>query len=175
MRPGRKEPSNASINLILKSDCQRQPENDRAEKANNVMPAGQDWAARPLPSTDGRPDDTKALVMSLKWTLGIVKLLAAGYYASSRFQCDKALKAYGRLAHDQQQTPWVLGQLGRAYLEQGAYHEAEKVFRALRVLAPTRLRDMEVYSTVLWHLGRQVELSLLAHELLDLSWHSPEA
>ena len=38
-----------------------------------------------------------------------------------------------------------------------------------------RTRDMEVYSTLLWHLRKDVELSYLAHELLDIERLSPQA
>lgn len=35
--------------------------------------------------------------------------------------------------------------------------------------------DMEVYSTLLWHLQRSVKLSFLAQELLSTDSHSPQA
>ena len=35
--------------------------------------------------------------------------------------------------------------------------------------------DMEVYSTLLWHLQRQVKLSFLAQELLAINPRSPQA
>lgn len=65
--------------------------------------------------------------------------------------------------------------MGRAHYEQASYAEAEKFFRRLRVQAPSRLQDMEVYSTILWHLKRETDLSFLAHELVDAAWHSPQA
>ncbi|EWG46615.1 anaphase-promoting complex subunit 3 [Fusarium verticillioides 7600] len=74
-----------------------------------------------------------------------------------------------------QNTPWVLAQMGRAHFEQASYVESEKFFRKMRVQAPSRLEDMEVYSTVLWHLRRETDLSFLAHELVDSAWLSPQA
>ncbi|KAK8049987.1 hypothetical protein PG994_011717 [Apiospora phragmitis] len=74
-----------------------------------------------------------------------------------------------------QETPWVLSQMGRAYYEQANYGEAEKQYRRLRILAPTRLEDMEVYSTILWFLKRETDLCFLAHDLVDSAWHSPQA
>jgi anaphase-promoting complex subunit 3 len=65
--------------------------------------------------------------------------------------------------------------MGRAHYEQAAYAEAEKYYRRLRLLAPTRLQDMEVYSTILWFLKRETDLSFLAHELVDACWLSPQA
>lgn len=34
---------------------------------------------------------------------------------------------------------------------------------------------MEVYSTILWHLKRETDLSFLAHELVDSAWLAPES
>ncbi|KAE9400791.1 TPR-like protein [Gymnopus androsaceus JB14] len=52
---------------------------------------------------------------------------------------------------------------------------AERAFQAVRTLEPYRLWDMEVYSTLLWHLQRPVELSFLAQELLNIDPRSPQA
>ena len=37
------------------------------------------------------------------------------------------------------------------------------------------LQGMEVYSTVLWHMKREVDLANLAHEAVQLDWHAPQA
>ncbi|KAI9897257.1 hypothetical protein N3K66_008279 [Trichothecium roseum] len=112
---------------------------------------------------------------ALKWSLDLLKKLGSGYYYLSRYMCDEALQALGGLPAVHQSTPWVLAQMGRAHYEQTAYPEAEKFFRKMRVQAPSRLEDMEVYSTVLWHLKRETDLSFLAHELVESAWHSPQA
>lgn len=110
-----------------------------------------------------------------RYLLELLKKLGSGYLALSQYQCADALALYTSLPRTHQDTPWVLSQIGRAYYEQAAYAEAEKYYRRLRILAPTRLEDMEVYSTILWFLKRETDLSFLAHELVDLSWHSPQA
>lgn len=43
------------------------------------------------------------------------------------------------------------------------------------MLEPHRLWDMEVYSTLLWHLQKIVDLSYLAQELLNINPQSPQA
>lgn len=112
---------------------------------------------------------------ALRWVLDLLKKLGNGYYHLSRYQCDEALQAMSSLPAAHQGTPWALALMGRAHFEQAAYQEAEKFFRKMRVLAPSRLEDMEVYSTILWHLKRETDLSFLAHELIDSAWHSPQA
>ncbi|KAJ9155059.1 Protein bimA [Pleurostoma richardsiae] len=111
----------------------------------------------------------------LKSVLDLLKKLGLGYVQLSQFQCQEAAHTFTSLPRAQQDTPWVLAQLGRAQYEQANYAEAEKYFRRLRVLAPTRLQDMEFYSTILWFLKRETDLSFLAHELVDSAWHSPQA
>jgi anaphase-promoting complex subunit 3 len=122
------------------------------------------------------PDvDTAKLEEALKWIFDLTKKLANGYYAFSQFQCLESLQALNSLPLAHQNTPWVLAQMGRAHYELASYPEAEKFFRRMRVQAPSRLEDMEVYSTILWHLRRETDLSFLAHELVDAAWHSPQA
>jgi anaphase-promoting complex subunit 3 len=55
------------------------------------------------------------------------------------------------------------------------YLQAERAFQAVRAMEPYRLWDMEVYSTLLWHLERTVQLSFLAQELLNIDPRSPQA
>ncbi|KAI4861072.1 putative 20S cyclosome subunit [Hypoxylon rubiginosum] len=112
---------------------------------------------------------------TLKFLLELLKKFGSGYFALSQYRCAEALTFYTSLPRAHQDTPWVLSQMGRAFYEQAAYADAEKYYRRLRILARTRLEDMEVYSTILWFLKRETDLSFLAHELIELSWHSPQA
>ncbi|KAH9884473.1 tetratricopeptide [Xylariomycetidae sp. FL2044] len=120
------------------------------------------------------PDSVK-IEETLRYLVELTKKFGSGYLAQSKYQSADALIAYNSLPRAQQNTPWVLSQVGRAYYEQAAYGEAEKHYRKLRMQAPTRLEDMEVYSTILWFLKRETDLSFLAHELVDSAWHSPQA
>ena len=112
---------------------------------------------------------------ALRWLLELFRKLGSGYFALSRYDCMEALQVYSSLPRAQQDTPWVLTQIGKAYYEQAAYADAETYYRKIRTMAPTRFEDMEVYSTILWHLKKETDLSFLAHELIDADWHSPYA
>ncbi|KAF7863131.1 hypothetical protein EAF04_007214 [Stromatinia cepivora] len=112
---------------------------------------------------------------ALRWLLDLFKKFGTGYYLLARFQSRQALEAFSTLSTQQQDTPWVLSQMGRAHYEQASYAEAESLYRRIRQIAPTRFQDMEIYSTVLWHLKKETDLAFLAHELVDSSWQSPEA
>jgi anaphase-promoting complex subunit 3 len=113
-------------------------------------------------------------VESLYSLLDLFKRLGSGYLALCHFRCQDTLSILEKIPQSQRETPWVLSQIGKAYFEQGSYAEAEKVFTRVRTIAPARLEDLELYSTCLWHLKRDVELSFLAHEVMDMDRLSPQ-
>ena len=49
------------------------------------------------------------------------------------------------------------------------------MYKKLRQLEPYRRKDMDRFSTTLWHLKKEMELSHLAQELIALDKKSPEA
>ncbi|KAI6166981.1 TPR-like protein [Pisolithus thermaeus] len=95
--------------------------------------------------------------------------------ALSVYDCYTCLAEIGQMPPVHQQSSWVLAMAGRAYYERLEYASAERAFRAARDLEPYRLDDMEVYSTLLWHLQRNVHLSYLAQELMNIDACSPQA
>lgn len=169
VRPGS---SGSNVGRVVSGN--RKPVEDKGETDAGEAPRMKDNAQPPAPSKTTETDAAKT-DEALRWILDLLKKLGSGYYHLSLFQCDDALQALSSLPAAHQGTPWVLALMGRAHFEQAAYQEAEKFFRKMRVLAPSRLEDMEVYSTILWHLKRETDLSFLAHELIDAAWHSPQA
>ncbi|KOS18743.1 Protein bimA [Escovopsis weberi] len=121
--------------------------------------------AAPSPSTDER----------LQPVMDLLQRLGAGYYHLSRFEPRPCLDALSSLPVAQQATPWVLSKTGRAQYELMSYREARETFQALRRASPAWLEDVEVYSTVLWHLKEDVALAYLAHELSDAHPLAPQA
>ena len=66
-------------------------------------------------------------------------------------------------------------QIGKAYAEAVEYAESARAFERAREIAPYNLDGIDYYSTVLWHLKREVELSHLAREaqaLIDVHPHT---
>ncbi|KAL8736991.1 MAG: hypothetical protein Q9181_002131 [Wetmoreana brouardii] len=112
---------------------------------------------------------------ALLWLLELFRKLACGYFAQSHYRCQEAVTIYNNIALGQRDTPWVLSQIGRAYFEQALYTDAEKIYARLRTIAPSRLEDMELYSTCLWHLRKEAEIAFLAHETVDTDRNSPQA
>lgn len=114
-------------------------------------------------------------IEALSWLLELFSKLASASFALSRYRCSDAIQIFNSLSQGQRETPWVLSQIGRAYYEQAMYSEAERYFFRVKTMAPSRLDDMEIYSTVLWHLKNDVELAYLAHELMEVDRLSPQA
>ena len=112
---------------------------------------------------------------ALQWLLDLFTKLGSGYFALSHYQCNDALRIYNSITSSQRDTPWVLAQIARTYFEQGSYLEAEKTFSRIKILAPSRLEDIEVYSTALWQLKYDIDLAFLAHETIDADRNSPQA
>ena len=131
------------------------------------------WHA--VPSHRSSESETDKQEEAVKFLLDMFKKFGSGYFALSQFRCSEALQVYGTLPRAQQETAWVMAQMGRAHYEQAAYADAEIYYKRIRQVAPTRFEDMEIYSTILWHLKRESELAFLAHELVDSSWLSPQA
>jgi anaphase-promoting complex subunit 3 len=108
-------------------------------------------------------------LLDLHARMGIAEL------ALANFDCQLAIQYYNGLPSAQRETPYVLAQIGKAYYEQAQYPESEKFFARVRQFAPSRLEDMEIYSTVLWHQKSDIELAYLAHELMEIDRLSPQA
>lgn len=104
----------------------------------------------------------------------IYSVYAKGLKAMSRYDSFKAIRILTSLPESHANTPWVLSKLGRLHFEIVNYEESELYFKKLRKLDLTRLEDIEYYSTLLWHLHKDVDLCHLAHDLLDIDRNSPQ-
>ncbi|KAI8807852.1 hypothetical protein BJ742DRAFT_854013 [Cladochytrium replicatum] len=105
----------------------------------------------------------------------LLRTLAHGYDALCDYRCEDALRAFDILETGQYSTGWVLSQIGRAHFEMVQYTQAENAFQRMRELDPFRMDNMDLYSSALWHLKKDVQLSYLAHELVEANRKSPQA
>ncbi|RMJ01689.1 hypothetical protein CDV36_015616 [Fusarium kuroshium] len=100
--------------------------------------------------------------------------LGTAYYHLRRFQPQVCLDTLASLPAEQQATPWVISKIARSQYELQSYKDAKATFEVLRRVAPSWVEDLEVYSTVLWHLNDDVALAFHAHELADNHFLSPQ-
>ncbi|KAI6279658.1 anaphase-promoting complex subunit cdc27 [Pyricularia oryzae] len=174
MRPGS---SGSSVGRVVSGN--RKPVEENTMDVDHVEPPKMRDAVQPplgpARTIEADGHSTVRLEETLRLLMDLLKRLGTGYLALSQYQCSEAVQAFSTIPRAHVDTPWVLAHIGRAQYEQTKYAEAEASFKRLRTLAPNRLEDMEVYSTVLWHLKKETEASFLAHELVDIAWHSPHA
>jgi len=174
-RIGRPGSSGASVGRVVSGNRKPLEENHGMDIDQGEAPRAKEPPAMPVPPPKPAEPETAKTDEGLRWILDFLKKMASGYRLSSLFQCQEALTAFSSIPRSHQDTPWVLARIAKAHYELANYAEAEKFFRRLRRLAPTRHEDMEFYSTVLWQLRKGTELSFLAHELTDSVWDSPQA
>jgi anaphase-promoting complex subunit 3 len=173
IRPGS---SGSSVGRVVSGNRKPLEENNGMDIDQAELPRIREAPSQPsVPPPRPVESEFAKLEEALRWLLDLLKRLGSGYLLASQFHCQEALSTYESVPKSHRDTPWVLAQMGRVQFEQANYAEAEKYFRRVRLLAPTRLEDMEVYSTILWHLKSETDLSFLAHELVDAAWHSPQA
>ena len=107
--------------------------------------------------------------------VSLLQLVGDGFRLLCMYKSQEAVEAFTRLPPKHLHTGWALMQLGRAYFEMVNYHSAALAFEQARKVDPYRLTGVEVYSTVLWHMKREIDLSALAQEAIALDRHSPAA
>ena len=100
--------------------------------------------------------------------MGLLRELGAGYNALCLYQCNTTIERLDALPPAQRNTGWVLAQIGRAYFELVDYAAAEKVFKQMRSVDPMRTEGLEIFSTLLWHLRKEVDLCYLAQQAVAL-------
>lgn len=172
LRPGS---SDSTVGRVVSGNRKPIDENGGDNVDHAEAPRIKEVFAPPSPPKTVEPPESAKVEEAMKWILELLRKLGAGYHALSHFRLEEALETQSLLPRSQQETPFVLALMGRAHYEQANYAEADKFFRRLRSIVPTRMEDMEVYSTILWFLKRERDLSFLAHELIDADWHSPQA
>lgn len=139
----------------------------RAPSRNSAAPSA---VSQRQPVEFSDPQD----LASIEMLLSIFRSLGTAYYALSRYSVASAIEGFKGLSTAQRETPWVLGQLGKAYYEAADYTAAESCFARMLKLQPTRIEDTEVYSNVLWQLKKPVQLAFLAHTLRGLDFNAPQ-
>ena len=111
----------------------------------------------------------------IKYILELFCILGAAQRMLCSFRCKEAIQIFQRLPHSQFETGWVQHQVGRAYFEIADYPNAQRSLEIMERLCPYRMKGLELLSTCLWHLKRDVELSNLAQRAVDFDQMSPEA
>ena len=108
-------------------------------------------------------------------TMYLFGQLAQGLAANCKYRSNDAIEIFKSLPHNQCNTAWVQCQLAKANFELVKYEDAAHNFKEARRIDRYRLEDLEIYSTVLWHMKKETDLMYLAHELMGMDRLAPQA
>lgn len=110
---------------------------------------------------------------SAEGLMSLMRQLGEGYLHLSQYDCASAIKTFNSIPKHHLASSWVQGMVAKAHYEQRDYEVSARLFHDLHRREPHRLHLMEIYSTVLWHLQREVTLSALAQDLMGQDKNSP--
>lgn len=103
----------------------------------------------------------------------LLRELGQGYQRLQSYDCEKAIDHFGNVPPHHHNSSWVQSMIALAHHEQREYEAAVNIFREIHDREPHRLQYMEIYSTDLWHLQKDVVLSALAQDLMAQDKNSP--
>ena len=98
----------------------------------------------------------------------------SGYYNLSQYELRIALEIFESLPVTHCQSSYILSAIGKVHFELHEYQKSENTYLKLRQLHPYHLEGLEYYSTVLWHLQKEITLSSLSQELTEYDKLAPE-
>ncbi|XP_066250140.1 cell division cycle protein 27 homolog [Euwallacea similis] len=110
---------------------------------------------------------------SINGLMSLLRTLGQAYCALSSYDCKSAIEHLQLLSSNQFNTPWVQCLLALSYFEMNDYETCVKHFQLVHAQHPYRLDYMDVYSTALWHLQKEVALSALAQDLISTDKNHP--
>lgn len=110
---------------------------------------------------------------SAEGLMSLMRQLGEGYLHLSQFNCKSAIKTFSSIPKHHLASSWVQSMVAKTHYEQREYDKSARIFQEIHRREPHRLHLMEIYSSVLWHLQREVTLSALAQDLMGQDKSSP--
>jgi anaphase-promoting complex subunit 3 len=172
------------------------PQSVTLSPRSDTSPPPSNWTA----SQEQAAQEAYEAELADQYIYDLMRLFASATRALAMYNTALCMEELDKLPHVHQRSQYVMAMVGKAHYERTDYTsvrilpfnahtmpiranprlhhvftQAERAFQAVRALDPYRLWDMEVYSTLLWHLQRPVQLSFLAQELLSIEPRSPQA
>ncbi|XP_036342066.1 cell division cycle protein 27 homolog [Rhagoletis pomonella] len=106
--------------------------------------------------------------------MALLRELGEGLKLLTLYQCKAAIKHLEtKIPKHHLCSSWIQSLIGLAYYELREYESAVSVFKDIHETEPHRLQYMEIYSSSLWHLQKEVDLSALAQDLINQDKTSP--
>ncbi|XP_035904670.1 LOW QUALITY PROTEIN: cell division cycle protein 27 homolog [Anopheles stephensi] len=103
----------------------------------------------------------------------LLRELGHGFLRLQNYECEKAIEHFSNVPLHHHESSWVKSMIALAHHEMRDYESAVHIFHDIHEREPHRLQYMEIYSTDLWHLQKDVVLSSLAQDLMAQDKTSP--
>ncbi|KAF5299877.1 hypothetical protein FQA39_LY11414 [Lamprigera yunnana] len=114
----------------------------------------------------------QAVRQSAEGLMCLLKDMGRAYLHLSQFNCKSAIEELNNLPNHHYSTSWVYAMIGLAYFEMADYESCIEYFNEIRSREPHKIDYMDIYSSALWHLQKEVALSALAQDLIQLNKNS---
>ncbi|KAF2892768.1 hypothetical protein ILUMI_13403 [Ignelater luminosus] len=173
--PSRKTKQRISKCNISKSNTFTENVKNRLEKEKAETVTSTETKTNSAISTNTSLNQQAALIQkqSAEGLMCLLREMGRAYLHLSQFNCKAAIEEFSSLPPHQYQTTWVFSMIGLAYFEMAEYESCVKFFSDIRNREPYQIKYMDIYSTALWHLQKEVALSALSQELIQLNKNSP--
>lgn len=152
-----------SYELNEKQEKQEKTETNDKVLLNNSINSAQNLAQQVL----------QMKKQSAEGLMNLLRELGRGYLHLSQYECKEAIQCFSAVSPQHFQSSWVQSMIAVAHHELREYETAVKIFQEIHDREPHRLEMMEIYSTDLWHLQKDVMLSALAQDLMAQDKESP--
>ncbi|KAK4876511.1 hypothetical protein RN001_009017 [Aquatica leii] len=114
----------------------------------------------------------QAIKQSAEGLMSLLRDMGRAYLHLSQFNCKLAIEEFSNLPNHHYKTSWVYSMIGLACFEMADYETSVKYFSEIHDREPYRIEHMDIYSSALWHLQKEVALSALAQDLINLNKNS---
>jgi len=104
----------------------------------------------------------------------LLQKLGLALHALHDFRGGQTLQLLGSLPRRHYETGYVLDLVGLCHFEAADYKKAEQVFQQVFHSEPQRVEGLEIYSSTLWHLKKDIELGFLAQQVLQGNRLNPQ-
>eukprot|EP00586_Coscinodiscus_wailesii_P019093 CAMPEP_0172517882 /NCGR_PEP_ID=MMETSP1066-20121228/288648_1 /TAXON_ID=671091 /ORGANISM="Coscinodiscus wailesii, Strain CCMP2513" /LENGTH=766 /DNA_ID=CAMNT_0013300085 /DNA_START=88 /DNA_END=2388 /DNA_ORIENTATION=+ len=154
----------------------QQPDESRNNNNDaNTAPAPVPAQQQQQMQSNNLPSMIASDITALTQILTLLCTLGTAYKSLCHYHLTESLSLFATLPPSQFHTGWVLHQVGRAHFELADYPRAMRTLTQMHQLEPHRLKGLEVLSTTLWHLKKEVDLCALAQAAVDFDKLTPEA
>lgn len=167
--------SNTALNEINTDKPQKQISDLDKEKIETITSAADNKNTK-IQNINSQNIAQQLLQMrkqSAEGLMSLMRTLAEGYQQLSTFNCTEAMQAFHNIPLHHMKSTWVQGMIAKVHYEKREYERAANIFVEIHRKEPYRMELMEIYSTVLWHLQRDIQLSALAQDLKNQDRSSP--